>query len=67
VLYLALLYAVPEPRYVFGPQGPRWVPAVDGVEPQVVADESASHHRKARRGHAMDESVAAELEARVDG
>jgi purine-cytosine permease-like protein len=67
VLYLALLYAVPEPRYVFGPQGPRWVPAADGEEPQVVSDESASHHRRARRSRAMDESVAAELEARVDG
>ncbi|WP_406832716.1 cytosine permease [Pedococcus sp. KACC 23699] len=67
VLYLGLLYAVPEPRYVFGPQGPRWVPAADGDEPQVVADESASHHRTARRGHLMDESVTTELEARTDG
>jgi len=67
VIYVVLLYVVPEPRYVFGPQGPRWVPAAEGAEPPVVADESASQHRKARRGHTMDESVAAELEARVDG
>lgn len=67
VLYLGLLYAVPEPRYVFGPQGPRWVPAADGDEPPVVADESASQHRKGRRGRTMDESVTAELEARIDG
>src|SRR3954454_24749375 len=26
-LYLALLFLAPEPRYVFGPAGPRWVPA----------------------------------------
>ena len=28
-VYLALLVAFPEPRYVFGPRGPRWVPCAD--------------------------------------
>ena len=67
VLYVALIFAFPEPRYVFGPQGPRWVPAADGAEPPVVADESASQHRQARRGRVVDDSVTADLEARVDG
>ncbi len=49
VLYLAALWAYPEPRYVFGPQGPRWVPSVDGVEPDVVDDHGASVHRTRRR------------------
>ncbi|MBG0564554.1 purine-cytosine permease family protein [Actinoplanes aureus] len=35
--YLLLLYAVPEPRFVFGPDGPRGVPAADGVAPLVKA------------------------------
>ena len=30
VLYLVLLFAVPEPRYVFDPAGPLLVPASDG-------------------------------------
>lgn len=49
VLYLAALYAYPEPRYVFGPQGPRWIPTVDAVEPDVVDDHRASVHRARRR------------------
>lgn len=30
VLYVTLLVLFPEPRYVYGPEGPRWVNAVDG-------------------------------------
>jgi purine-cytosine permease-like protein len=67
VLYVGLLYAVPEPRYVFGPDGPRWVPASDGEEPAVVVDHNASVHRHTRRGRIMDTGVASELQARADG
>jgi purine-cytosine permease-like protein len=49
VIYLALLFAFPEPRYVFGPEGPRWVPAADGDAPEVVDDPRASAHRAGRR------------------
>jgi cytosine/uracil/thiamine/allantoin permease len=49
VVYLALLFAFPEPRYVFGPRGPRWVPAADGQAPEVLDDPRASVHRAGRR------------------
>ncbi len=49
VIYLALLFAFPEPRYVFGPEGPRWVPAADGEATEVVDDPWASVHRAGRR------------------
>ena len=49
VIYLALLFAFPEPRYVFGPEGPRWVPAAEGDAPEVVDDPRASAHRAGRR------------------
>ncbi len=49
VVYLGLLFAFPEPRYVFGPEGPRWVPARDGDVPEVVDDPRASVHRAGRR------------------
>jgi purine-cytosine permease-like protein len=49
VVYLALLYAFPEPRYVFGPEGPNGVPAADGEAPAVVDDPHASVHRAGRR------------------
>ncbi|WP_064745119.1 purine-cytosine permease family protein [Pseudonocardia acaciae] len=38
--YLACLYLVPEPRYAFGPDGPRWVPARAGTPPE-IRDKSA--------------------------
>src|SRR3954447_19561286 len=49
VVYLVLLYAFPEPRYVFGPEGPNGVPAADGEAPAVVDDPRASVHRAGRR------------------
>jgi purine-cytosine permease-like protein len=50
VIYVGALYLFPEPRYVFGPEGPRWVPASDAVEPEIVDDAGASVHRvRARR------------------
>lgn len=36
VLYLALLWAFPEPREVYGPEGPRWVRAADTPVPPIV-------------------------------
>jgi len=36
VLYLGSLYLFPEPRYVFGPQGPRWVPSSPGEAPPIT-------------------------------
>ena len=49
VLYLVLLVAAPEPRYVFGPAGPRLVPAAAGEAPAVEDDPRASAHRAGRR------------------
>jgi purine-cytosine permease-like protein len=57
VIYLALLFAFPEPRYVFGPEGPRWVPAADGETPAVVDDPRASVHRAGRRTSSTSERV----------
>jgi purine-cytosine permease-like protein len=45
VSYVALLWAFPEPRYVFGPDGPRGVPSSDGEEPPVHDNAGASAHR----------------------
>jgi purine-cytosine permease-like protein len=45
VVYVVTLFVVPEPRYVFGPDGPRFVPAADAVEPPVEDNASASVHR----------------------
>ncbi|SDS89932.1 purine-cytosine permease family protein [Actinoplanes derwentensis] len=45
VLYLGMLFLFPEPRYVFGPDGPRLVPARDAEMPAVVDDHTASEHR----------------------
>jgi purine-cytosine permease-like protein len=49
VVYLALLFAFPEPRYAFGPAGPRLVPAKDAEAPPVTDDPRASVHRADRR------------------
>lgn len=49
VVYLALLGLVPEPRYVFGPAGPRATRAVDADIPPVVDDPRASAHRLRHR------------------
>jgi hypothetical protein len=49
VVYVALLHAFPEPRYLFGPEGPRWVPSSDAAPPGIVDDASASAHRVRRR------------------
>ena len=49
VVYLALLFAFPEPRYVFGPAGPRLVPAREAAMLPVTDDPRASVHRAGRR------------------
>ena len=45
VIYVVLLFLFPEPRYVFGPEGPRWVPVSDAAEADVVDKQDASVHR----------------------
>jgi purine-cytosine permease-like protein len=45
ILYTTLIVIFPEPRYVFGPEGPRGVPSTDSVMPEIVDDRSASRHR----------------------
>ncbi|MCW2637295.1 MAG: nitrate reductase [Blastococcus sp.] len=58
VIYLALLFAFPEPRDAFGPDGPRWVPVSDAQSQPVVDDPRASVHRAGRRREAPSEPVA---------
>jgi len=50
VIYVVLLFLFPEPRYVFGPEGPRWVPVSDAAEADVVDKQDASVHRVRARG-----------------
>ena len=57
VIYLALLFAFPEPRYAFGPQGPRWVPVRESEAPPVVDDPRASVHRAGRRQQSPSEPI----------
>ena len=45
VIYVVLLFLFPEPRYVFGPEGPRWVPVSDSAQADVVDKQGASVHR----------------------
>lgn len=49
VIYLALLFAAPEPRHVFGPEGPRLVPARGDAAPPVVSDDPRASAAKQRR------------------
>lgn len=41
VLYLALLFAFPEPREVYGPAGPRLVGSADTPVPPIVSADGA--------------------------
>jgi purine-cytosine permease-like protein len=55
-IYVLLLFLVPEPRYVFGPEGPRLVPARDGGQPPPVTDDPrASTSRQRRRSEPITE------------
>ena len=49
VIYLVMLFAFPEPRYAFGPEGPAGVPVSDVEAPAIVDDPRASVHRAGRR------------------
>lgn len=50
VLYLGALYLFPEPRYVFGPDGPRGVPSKHGTPAPIIGNaESAAAKSAARR------------------
>ncbi len=57
VVYLGLLFAVPEPSYVFGPQGSRFVPTRDAEPTPVTDDPRASAHRAGRRREPVGESA----------
>jgi purine-cytosine permease-like protein len=61
VLYLAMLFLAPEPRYVFGPEGPRWVPTREGEPPAVVEDPNASSLRQIIRNRKADREAVEEL------
>jgi len=61
VLYLAMLFLVPEPRYVFGAEGPRLVPSREGTPPEVVEDPNASTHRQILRNRKSEANAVEEL------
>ncbi|MGH8939539.1 MAG: purine-cytosine permease family protein, partial [Actinomycetes bacterium] len=48
-VYIALLFLVPEPHYVYGPDGPRAVPTGGGGEPPHIADDPRASAAKQRR------------------
>jgi purine-cytosine permease-like protein len=48
IVYLILLFAVPEPRYAFGAQGPRFVPVRDAEPPPITDNPNASALRQRR-------------------
>ena len=62
VIYLTMMFLIPEPRYVFGPEGPRWVPTREAEVPAVVEDPNASSHRQIIRNRKADREAVAELE-----
>ena len=61
VIYVAALFLFPEPRYVFGPDGPRWVPSRESDIAEVVEDGNASSHRQIARNRAADKEAVEEL------
>jgi hypothetical protein len=63
-LYLALLFLAPEPRYAFGPDGPRWVPAREAEASAVVEDPNASAHRQILRNRKSEREAVDELKER---
>ncbi|GEP39598.1 nitrate reductase [Nocardioides psychrotolerans] len=60
-IYVAALFLFPEPRYVFGPDGPRWVPSRESDIAEVVEDGNASSHRQIARNRAADKAAVEEL------
>ncbi len=61
VIYVAALFAAPEPRHVFGPKGPRWVPSRDAEITPVEDDPRASNHRQIIRNRKADTEAVADL------
>ncbi|CAM5404337.1 purine-cytosine permease family protein [Leifsonia shinshuensis] len=61
VLYGVLLAIFPEPRYVFGPDGPRGVRSADATVPPIHLDERSA----AARAHASRRAKAQLLESRT--
>ncbi|GIE99809.1 purine-cytosine permease family protein [Paractinoplanes rishiriensis] len=51
--YLALIWIFPEPRYVFGPAGPRGVPSAESPMTEISDDDGASAHRIRARAAAL--------------
>jgi hypothetical protein len=66
-LYLTMLFIAPEPRYVFGPDGPRWVPAREMEIPPVVENPNASEHRQILRNRKADQEAVVELKEGSSG
>ena len=67
VVFVALLFLFPEPRYVYGPDGPRWVPTRDSEVPAVYEDPNASSHRQIIRNRKADKDAVAELKESQPG
>jgi purine-cytosine permease-like protein len=67
VLYLSMLFLAPEPRYVFGPAGPRWVPTSEAEVAAVVEDPRASSHRQIMRNRRADREAVEDLKAGQPG
>ena len=66
-LYLTMLFVAPEPRYVFGPDGPRWVPAREMEVPAVVENPNASESRQILRNRKADQEAVIELKEGSSG
>lgn len=60
-LYLTMLFVAPEPRYVFGPEGPRLVPTREMEVPAVVENPNASKQRQILRNRKADREAVDEL------
>jgi hypothetical protein len=60
-LYLTTLFLAPEPRYVFGPEGARWVTTREAEVPPVIEDPNASAHRQILRNRKSEREAVDEL------
>ncbi len=57
ILYLVMLFVVPEPRYVFGPDGPRFVPCKAGEAPPIEDDPHRRAGADVRNVEQLEEST----------
>jgi purine-cytosine permease-like protein len=60
-LYITLLFVAPEPRYVSGPEGPRWAPTRETEVPAVAEDPNASSRRQIIRNRRAETEAVDEL------